>query len=75
MIGALGGRAEELYSSLDRAGQDAARQVFLRLVSVDAAGQDTRRRVRTQELRRLDLEMLEPCRYRSLGELRLLSLE
>ena len=56
VIGALGGRAEELYSSLDRAGQDAARQVFLRLVSVDASGQDTRRRVRTQELRRLELD-------------------
>jgi WD40 repeat protein/class 3 adenylate cyclase len=56
VIGALGARAEELYCSLDRAGQDAARQVFLRLVSVDAAGQDTRRRVRTQELRRLELE-------------------
>ncbi len=56
VIGALGLRAEELYSSLDRVEQDAARQVFLRLVSVDAAGQDTRRRVRIQELRRLELE-------------------
>jgi WD40 repeat protein/DNA-binding SARP family transcriptional activator len=58
VIGALGGRAEEIYSSLDRRAQDAARQVFLRLVSVDAAGQDTRRRVRTRELRRLELEPL-----------------
>src|SRR5262249_44161711 len=51
VVGALGRRAEELYSSLDRVGQDAARQVFLRLVTVDAAGQHTRRRVLRREVR------------------------
>src|SRR5262249_4841349 len=56
VIAALGRRAEELYESLGRAGQDAARQVFLRLVGVDATGQVTRRRVHRRELRRLELE-------------------
>ena len=46
VVGALGRRAEELYGRLDPRARAACRQVFLRLVSVDPAAQDTRRRVR-----------------------------
>ena len=56
VVGALGRRAEELFLGLDRPAQAAARQVFLRLVSVDPQGQDTRRRVRRRELRSLEFE-------------------
>ncbi|MFP4554817.1 MAG: BTAD domain-containing putative transcriptional regulator, partial [Actinomycetota bacterium] len=50
VAGALGRRAEELYEGLGPAGQEAARQVFLRLVSVDEFAADTRRRARQSEL-------------------------
>ncbi|MDQ3874040.1 MAG: protein kinase, partial [Actinomycetota bacterium] len=56
VVGALGRRAEELYARLDAPAKRACRQVFLRLVAVDPAGQDTRRRVRSRELRGLELE-------------------
>lgn len=56
VVGALGRRAEELFQGLDQSGQAAARQVFPRLVTVDPAAQDTRRRVRRRELRQLELE-------------------
>ena len=56
VVGALGRRAEELYRGIDSRAQTACRQVFLRLVSVDPAAQDTRRRVRRRELRQLELE-------------------
>ena len=56
VVGALGRRAEELYGRLDSPAQAACRQVFLRLVSVDPAAQDTRRRVRRRELRQLELD-------------------
>ena len=56
VVGALGRRAEELYERLRPSAQAACRQIFLRLVSVDPAAQDTRRRVRRRELRQLELE-------------------
>jgi serine/threonine protein kinase/DNA-binding SARP family transcriptional activator/WD40 repeat protein len=56
VVGALGRRAEELYEQLDPPARKAARQVFLRLVTVDPQAQDTRRRVRRRELRRLEVE-------------------
>jgi WD40 repeat protein/DNA-binding SARP family transcriptional activator len=56
VVGALGRRAEELYRRLDSRAKVACRQVFLRLVSVDPAAQDTRRRVRRRELRQLELD-------------------
>nr|MBA2461841.1 WD40 repeat domain-containing protein [Actinomycetota bacterium] len=76
VVGALGHRAEELYEALDRSGQAAARQVFLRLVSVDPQAQDTRRRVRRRELRRLELDpaALEAI-LRRYGEHRLLTFD
>ena len=74
--GALGRRAEELHARLDAPAQRACRQVFLRLVSVDPSGQDTRRRVRRRELRGLELEadVLDAILGRY-GEHRLLSFD
>jgi len=53
VLGALGRRAESIYTDLDDRGRDAARETFLRLVNVSEAGRDTRRRVRLSELERL----------------------
>jgi len=76
VVGALGSRAEELYARLRPAAQAACRQIFLRLVSVDPAAQDTRRRVRRRELRQLELDpdALEEILARY-GEHRLLSFD
>jgi WD40 repeat protein/DNA-binding SARP family transcriptional activator len=76
VVGALGRRAEELYAHLDPRAQSTCRQVFLRLVSVDPAAQDTRRRVRRRELRQLELDAdaLEEILAR-FGEHRLLSFD
>ncbi|MDX1417478.1 MAG: protein kinase, partial [Candidatus Promineifilaceae bacterium] len=48
--GALGRRAEEIYTSLDEAGQESTRQLFLRLVTLGEGVEDTRRRVLRSEL-------------------------
>src|SRR5262245_947069 len=76
VVGALRRRAEELYTRLDAPARHACRHVFLRLVSVDPNGQDTRRRVRRRELRGLELEpdVLEAILGR-FGEHRLLSFD
>lgn len=44
VLGALARRADELYNSLDSAGQEAARQLFLRLITLGEGTEDTRRR-------------------------------
>lgn len=54
--GALAKRAEETYASLSSQAKDAARQLFLRLVTVDELADDTRRRVRQSELLGLDID-------------------
>jgi WD40 repeat protein/serine/threonine protein kinase/DNA-binding SARP family transcriptional activator len=76
VLGALGRRAEELFQGLDTQGQEAARQVFLRLVAVSDVAEDARRRVRRQELSGLgfDPELLEDV-LRRFGEYRLLSFD
>jgi WD40 repeat protein/DNA-binding SARP family transcriptional activator len=48
--GALGRRAEEVYAGLDKAGQSATRQLFLRLVTLGEGVKDTRRRISQAEL-------------------------
>jgi WD40 repeat protein/serine/threonine protein kinase len=48
--GALARRAEALYQELDEHEKDAARQIFLRLVSLGDGTEDTRRRVHQSEL-------------------------
>ncbi|MGD9144483.1 MAG: protein kinase [Anaerolineae bacterium] len=55
VLGALGQRAEELYQGLDADGQEAARQLFLRLVTLGEGMEDTRRRVLRAELTALQL--------------------
>lgn len=50
VVEALGRRAEELYQLLGTSEKSAAEQIFLRLVVVDEARQDSRRRVRRTEL-------------------------
>jgi WD40 repeat protein/DNA-binding SARP family transcriptional activator len=56
VIGALSTRAEELYQGLSPGGKAAARQLFLRLVTVDEETDDTRRRVSQLELEGLDVD-------------------
>jgi DNA-binding SARP family transcriptional activator/WD40 repeat protein len=50
IAGAITRRADEVYASLDAAGQEAAHELFTRLVVVGDTGADTRRRVRLSEL-------------------------
>jgi hypothetical protein len=50
VLGALGRRAEEVYAGLDDEGEAAARQLFLRLVTLGEGAEDTRRRVPRSEL-------------------------
>jgi WD40 repeat protein/DNA-binding SARP family transcriptional activator len=54
--GALARRAEELYAALDTRGRDAARQLFLQLVTLGETAADTRRRVGRAELDSLDVD-------------------
>jgi WD40 repeat protein/DNA-binding SARP family transcriptional activator len=54
--GALAGRAEETYARLNDAAQDAARQLFLRLVTLGEGTEDTRRRVDRGELGAMELD-------------------
>lgn len=49
-IGALAKRADEIFVHLDTAGQEAVRQMFLRLVTLGEGTEDTRRRVTRSEL-------------------------
>jgi len=49
-MGALARRAEQTYTELDEVCQKAARQIFLRLVTLGEGTEDTRRRVRQDEL-------------------------
>ncbi len=55
VLGALGKRAEEIYCGLTDDGKEAARHLFLRLVTVDELADDTRRRVRQTELKSLEI--------------------
>ncbi|MBZ0274779.1 MAG: serine/threonine-protein kinase PknK, partial [Anaerolineae bacterium] len=50
VLGALSRRAEEIFENLDEAGKEAARQLFLRLVTVGEGAEDTRRRIRQSEI-------------------------
>ncbi len=49
-LGALAQRADELYDSLGEDGEETARQMFLRLVTLGEGAEDTRRRVMLPEL-------------------------
>jgi DNA-binding SARP family transcriptional activator/WD40 repeat protein len=56
VTGALGRRAESVYLGLPPDAQELARQVFLRLVTVDELNDDARRRVRRTELGALNAD-------------------
>ncbi|MDX1665079.1 MAG: protein kinase [Candidatus Promineifilaceae bacterium] len=53
--GALGRRADRIYEDLPAAGKAASRQLFLRLVRLGEAGEETRRRVLRRELEAIQL--------------------
>ncbi|MFN8564802.1 MAG: protein kinase [Anaerolineae bacterium] len=61
VIGALTKQADVIYQALSREGQEAARQMFLRLVTLGEGTEDTRRRVPMSELAAItpDGELLE----------------
>jgi WD40 repeat protein/transcriptional regulator with XRE-family HTH domain len=50
VLGALGRRAEDVFTSLEDIGQGLAQQLFLRLVTLGEGTEDTRRRVLRSEL-------------------------
>jgi WD40 repeat protein/class 3 adenylate cyclase len=54
--GALAGRAEEIYGGLGEQSQEAARQLFLRLVTLGEGAEDTRRRVERTELASMEVD-------------------
>ena len=72
VTGALAGRADELYSAFDVEGQEAIRQLFLRLVNVGEGTDNTRRRVRRSELP--DTPMMEEV-INTYGKSRLLTFD
>ncbi|MDX1417426.1 MAG: protein kinase, partial [Candidatus Promineifilaceae bacterium] len=69
VAGALAQRAEELYTGLDEAGQEQTRQLFLRLITLGAGVEDTRRRVPLSELEALQTsEVLETSEVSDVAE-------
>jgi len=50
VVGALAKRADEIYTGLDEPGKEASRQLFLRLVTLGEGTEDTRRRIRMEEV-------------------------
>lgn len=54
--GALAQRAEDIYSELSEPAQHAARQLFLRLITLGEGAEDTRRRVDRAELGAMEVD-------------------
>lgn len=76
VAGAVAQRAEEIYADLSSSGKEAARQLFLRLVSVDEVADDTRRRVLQTELMSLDVDRsVMSSVIQNFGAFRLLSFD
>ena len=77
VAGALARRADDLYERLDAAGKEAARQLFLRLVTLGEDGSSTtRRRVLRRELASLEVNQAAADRAIGLfGSHRLLSFD
>ncbi|MFT7475800.1 MAG: basic membrane lipoprotein Med (substrate-binding protein (PBP1-ABC) superfamily) [Verrucomicrobiales bacterium] len=74
--GALQRRADEVFEDLSDDEQDAARQLFLRLVSVSEHGQRSRRRVEAREIASLGIDTVTmQATIAKLGEHRLLSFD
>ena len=76
VAGAVARRAEEIYADLTTSGKEAARQLFLRLVTVDEVADDTRRRVLQTELMSLDVDRsVMSSVIQTFGAFRLLSFD
>lgn len=74
-LGALAKRAEEVYRRFKESGQNMARQMFLRLVTLGEGQEDTRRRILQTELLTLgDREVVEDVIDR-FGRYRLLTFD
>lgn len=74
-LGALAKRAEEVYRRFKKSGQNMARQMFLRLVTLGEGQEDTRRRILQTELLTLgDREVVEDVIDR-FGRYRLLTFD
>ena len=74
-LGALAKRAEEVYRRFKQSGQNMARQMFLRLVTLGEGQEDTRRRILQTELLTLgDREVVEDVIDR-FGRYRLLTFD
>ena len=74
-LGALAKRAEEVYRRFNEAGQNMARQMFLRLVTLGEGQEDTRRRILQSELLTLgDRDVVEEVIDR-FGRYRLLTFD
>jgi len=63
VLGALGRRAEEVFSGLDKDGQVIAKQFFLRLVTLGEGVEDTRRRALVHELENLQVGAVDLRKY------------
>jgi WD40 repeat protein/serine/threonine protein kinase/DNA-binding SARP family transcriptional activator len=76
--GALGSRAEESYARLNEAERAAARQLFMRLVTLGEGVEDTRRRALRSELEAIHLDSTEVSMAQvidAFGRARLLSFD
>jgi WD40 repeat protein/class 3 adenylate cyclase/DNA-binding SARP family transcriptional activator len=56
MAGAISGRADDLYAASDDAAKEAARQLFLRLLTLGEGTEDIRRRVTRAEIGSIDVD-------------------
>lgn len=75
VLGALARRADELYRHLTDRQKAAAKQLFLRMVTLGEGTEDTRRRVRQTELMTiLDQDVLDPV-ISIFGQFRLLTFD
>lgn len=75
VVGALGSRANDVFEGLDRSRRDTARQVFLRLVSVQGTLGATRRRARLLDLNGIDEPGEVEAVLEAFGEARLLTFD
>ena len=76
VLGALGRSAETVFVNLDEASQSAARQLFLRLVTLGEGTEDTRRRALREELENLGMDKSQLSKViDAFGKARLLSFD
>ena len=75
-VGALAKRVDELYLSMSTTGQEASKQMFMRLVTLGEGVEDTRRRVARSELLAIttDSDIMDEV-IDTFAEYRLLSLD